>query len=263
MQIGEFFQTYFVDPYLYGTGYNPINTFVLGIALVAAVYAFYEYFVPKFKLKIDADLMLALAPFIIFMAFVRVFADLGYLPILWFRTPTVEILFGIPVFFLVLFLQRKTKNYVSLSLKIGAVLCATQVIFYRIQNPAGLGYIILFFSLSVSAVYLLSRYIPFIRDRLSQYVLYSHMLDATSTFVTLQFFSEHFYEEHVLANVFMSFFGPVGMYLMKLLIILPALYVLYRYKVDKEFSNLVKVIFTVFGLAAGARSAMLLVMSSV
>jgi len=263
MSITEFIRTYFVDPYVLGTGYNPVNTLVLGIGLVTLVYLFYEYIVPKFNLKLDSKLMLALAPFIAFIAFLRVYGDVGYFSNILLKTPIVELLFGIPIFFFVLLLQKKSKNYVLKSWQIAAVLCVTQIIFFRINNPTGFGYLLLFFSISGALVYFLSKNLDFLRDKLSQYVMFSHMIDATATFVTLQFFSHRFFEEHVLANSFISIFGPIGMYVMKFLVLIPILYIMNRYEVEENFNNLLKIVFIVFGLAAGLRSAMLLVITIV
>jgi uncharacterized membrane protein len=263
MSITEFIQTYFVDPYIQGIGYNPVNTLVLGLALVGFVYLLYEKIVPRLNIKLDHRFMTALVPFIFFIALIRVYGDVGYFSNILLKTPVVEILFGIPTFLFVALLQRRTKDYVLRSWQIASVLCAAAIIFFRLNNPSGLGYFLLFISISGALVYFLSKYLPFLRDRLSQYVMFSHMIDATATFVTLQFFSYKFYEEHVLANSFISIFGPVGMYVMKFVVLLPILYLIYKYEFDEEFSNLLKIIFAVFGLAAGLRSALLLIITVV
>ena len=52
MALQDFFQQYFVDPIIFNTGYNPVNTVVYGIILIVAFVLTYKM-LKKLKINID------------------------------------------------------------------------------------------------------------------------------------------------------------------------------------------------------------------
>jgi uncharacterized membrane protein len=58
----------------------------------------------------------------------------------------------------------------------------------------------------------------------------------------------------------MDLLGAAGMFVMKLVVLLPLLYFMHKYEEDRNLNNFIFLIIFSLGLAAGLRSAMRLVM---
>src|SRR3989344_2713191 len=75
MVFQDFSQQYFIDPIIYNTGYNPVNSTFYGIILIAAFLLTYKL-LKKLKVNIDRNFFLAVIPFILLGSILRSLEDL-------------------------------------------------------------------------------------------------------------------------------------------------------------------------------------------
>src|SRR3989344_3363330 len=73
--MADFIQTYFIDPIIYNTGYNPVNTAVYAVILIAAVLLVYKL-VKLMKIKIDKRFFIGIVPFVVLGGVLRAWEDL-------------------------------------------------------------------------------------------------------------------------------------------------------------------------------------------
>ena len=78
-----------------------------------------------------------------------------------------------------------------------------------------------------------------------------HMLDAGATWCALSFYG--YLEQHPLPRMFTTLFTPAGMFLLKLLFLIPALYVINRHTEKGDFKNFLLFLILILGLAPGLR----------
>ncbi len=78
-----------------------------------------------------------------------------------------------------------------------------------------------------------------------------HMLDAGATWCALSFYG--YLEQHPLPRMFTTLFTPAGMFLLKLLFLIPALYIINRYAEKGDFKNFLLFLILILGLAPGLR----------
>lgn len=87
-------------------------------------------------------------------------------------------------------------------------------------------------------------------------VLMAHLLDATTTFTALTYFG--YLEQHVVPRLFLPVLGPGSMFLLKILVVLPVLWLIDRNAEDRNFRNFLKVGVVILGLAPGLRDLLTL-----
>jgi len=78
-----------------------------------------------------------------------------------------------------------------------------------------------------------------------------HMLDASATWAALTFYG--YLEQHPLPRFVTTYFTPAGMFLLKLVVMIPVLYVINRYTENGEFKNFLLMLILILGLAPGLR----------
>jgi uncharacterized membrane protein len=260
MAVDDFFDQYFIRPIFEATGYNIFNTLAYGGLLIAVTYVIF-WLMERYKIGFDFDFVKTLTPFILFSAFVRVLTDAGFYPRSFFTvSPGIEIVIGLPPIFILLLLKHRYKQHIGKFAVVGVILCLTQLPFYRIVSWIALFQICAVFLVWLGLFYLLKNRVEFLKNPFLFWAFVVNMLDATATFVTIQFYSDLYFEQHLVANVFMNIFGAAGMFVMKLIALVPIFYLMERYGEDKKLNNLIYLIIFALGLAAGLRSAMRLVM---
>jgi uncharacterized membrane protein len=89
-------------------------------------------------------------------------------------------------------------------------------------------------------------------------ILSFHMLDASATFASLSFFG--YSEQHVLPNLLIPYLGPASMFLLKLLVLIPVLYIIDRETEPGNFRNFLKTAIIILGLAPGLRDLLRLLL---
>src|SRR3989338_11283949 len=87
--MADFFQQYFIDPLIQGTGYNVYNTLVYAVLLIAAVFVTYKL-LKKMKITIDNKFLLGVLPYVILGGLLRALEDASSYGI-WLKTPLIYI----------------------------------------------------------------------------------------------------------------------------------------------------------------------------
>jgi len=88
-------------------------------------------------------------------------------------------------------------------------------------------------------------------------ILSAHLFDASATFVALSYFG--YLEQHVVPRLFIPFMGPAAMFFLKLVVVIPVLYLIDRYAEKGSFRNFLKICVLILGLAPGLRDVLRLV----
>ncbi len=292
---------YFVAPILANGYFNPVNTTVYGIILVVAVLGVYKL-MQRMKVKIDRRFFYAILPFIFWGSSTRVLHDAAYVGRLatpelnafynqpFFPTPGsyfITFTLAIAVLALSLGIQRYSKHqYWKPMLAIGIVLDAVNVLILPFATFLPLLMMLAltgFWMLLFYLVYrLVAAYAPLRRAKallspVNQGILGAHFLDAAGTFTAMTFFG--YGEQHVIPNLVIPALGPVAMFLLKAVVVLPVLWIIDRWgyestgrnlgghgrkaktaeKSGRDFGNFLKIVVLILGLAPALRNLLRLV----
>ncbi|MFH1445295.1 MAG: DUF63 family protein [Nanoarchaeota archaeon] len=287
------FYDWFVEPMLQNGWYNPINTITYSLILIVAVFLVYKM-LKKMNIHIDKHFFIAILPFIFWGSSTRVLKDAATAGAL--MTPELNAIYGAPFFvtpgsyiitfalaLLVLLLSLLVQKlshaklpYWKAMFGAGVVLCALNVYLLPIMALEGFPIVIsltLLWTLLFFGKYRFYRTGFFERnfsklkpDKIKKFwnkqnagIMSAHMLDASATFVALSMFG--YLEQHVVPRLLINFMGPASMFLLKLVVVIPVLYIIDRYAEDGDFKNFLKIVVLILGLAPGMRDALrLLVM---
>lgn len=249
MNLSSFFYENFMRGWNSAESYTIVDTTAYAILAILLISLIYK--ILKGKAKFDAGLMLNILPFIILGSIIRVYADTGfYERFFWTVTPGIWILMVI-LFFASFFLDKLLKKKIFVTY-LPIILILLHLPFFRIINYSAIALYALFFSLSIIPLFLLKKKYSLLNDNLSLAAIISHLFDATSTFVNIDFFN--YIEVHVVGSFFTQLFNTgLVMYALKLIVLLPLLYFLNKDS-DKEFGNYLKIIICVLGLGPGIRN---------
>ncbi len=273
----EAFSEYFLDPIIQNGWYNPVNTVVYAILLVAGVYLVFRM-LKRMDVHIDSRFFLAVLPFIVWGSSTRVLHDAAFAGAL---SPGLNAFYGSPVFptpgsYLITFALALAVLIISLLVQrffgfpywkamfgIGVVLDAANFLMLPLFYPFPI-ILILSVTLLWGAVFFLprhafargplSRAFPHFRSLLSPSncgILTAHFLDATATVTALTLFN--YLEQHVVPRLFFPMMGPAAMFFLKVLVVLPVLWLVDRYADDGDFKNFLKIVILILGLAPGLR----------
>ncbi len=271
--MADFFQQYFIDPVIQGTGYNIVNTLTYAILLIAAVFATYRL-LKKMKIAIDNKFILGVLPYVILGGLLRALEDAASYGI-WFKTPIIYI-----VIFIVAFAGLLVSKLIEILTRggrfipyhmtwagIGFILVLAGLTQITVRSPFALAAIVtlsIFWAVLLIFLKELSRRARFaFLSKLFTWentaLLAVHMFDATTTFVALQYFP--YFEQHVLPGFLISIFGPAVMFVLKFAVVAAVLYVLDKeLKREDEKRKFVKLVILILGLAPGLRNFFRLVM---
>jgi uncharacterized membrane protein len=252
-----------------------VNTVTWALVLVAFLFLTLRL-LQRLKIPIDRRFIAAVAPYIVVGATLRVIEDaefvrppLSYLLI----TPLIFfLLFGCCLLLLILAVQLAKSRYfvtgkythVHVFGLFGLLWCLASLAlllwFASIEVPWVPAAVIGIASALTGAIYALaSGYnIRFLTDRLNLAVLAAHLLDATSSFIGIDLLG--YAGKHVIEGLIVEYTGTAaGMYLLKLGILLPILYVLgtqFTEKEEEELKNLVLLALLMIGLAPAVRNTL-------
>ncbi len=256
-------QRYFLDSIYLNQGYNLINTVTYGIIALAALYIIYKVF-QKIKFKIDFNLLLAAAPFIVLGSSLRAFVDNGFYQItFWTVSPGIYLVVA-AVFLVILFgsflLEQKSGvPYWQATFLIGLAYAVTNFAFVwnRISWEGWLGGLaVIALAVLVSALlwtifFRLDKKI--FLEKINFAALSAHMLDASSTFIAVDFFGG--VEEHPIPSLVSGFFGTgATQFFLKLIVLIPAIWYINKEMKDTEARNYLLIVIAVLGFAQGLRN---------
>jgi uncharacterized membrane protein len=287
MDFADFISEYFLNPILSNGWFNPVNSVAYGIVLVVAVYFVFKL-LKRMNIRIDRRFLYAILPFILWGATTRVLHDAAYYGALkgavgeffslpFFPTPGsyfITFTLALVVLLISLAFQRYLKKpYWKVMLATGIALDVLNFALMPAFNPIPVALVLgitALWSLLFVALHKFSEKAnlkslkPFkeIFTLQNCTILSSHMLDASSTYVALTFFG--YAEQHPLPRLLIGFSNPAAMFFLKLVILIPVLYIIDKYSVEKgkegkakagstEFRNFLKIVILILGLAPGLR----------
>lgn len=255
---------YYAEPIIHDTGYNPVNTVTWAILLGICILGLIKIF-KRLDLKMDEKLVLYTLPYVLAGSSLRVIEDAGLV-----KPPASYLLITPLVYFLVFFVTTAslilTRRH--LGLKFYRAYAAIGLL-WTFMNLAALSTIgvekplvpvaVLFLgTFFTGIIYLLHRSLPqlnFLENRYNLAILYAHMLDASSTYVGVDWFG--YYEKHVVPTYLIDLTGTAAiMYPLKLLVLLPLLSIIDKYIEDRSLLNLTKLALIILGLAPAIRNTL-------
>lgn len=274
----SFIQKYYILPVISDSGYNIFNTLTWAVILAVCVYGIIYSF-NKMNICVNKKFFYSLLPFILSGSALRVVADAHVISPPWVYfliTPNIYFLmFFVTVFFLMfsVFLtkSRIISDFYSFFFIEGLVclLFLIAVLFFyckpvNIWVPfvvfiGGLLWTFLFYGF----VHLLKK--PSYINVFNASVVFSHMADATSTIVGINFFGYH--EKHVVPAYLIDIAQtPLVMYPLKLVTVVLVLwgidFALSRADDNKTLScndlirNSLKIVIIILGLAPAVRNTL-------
>jgi len=269
--IWDFLYRYYVVP-----GYNLVNTLTYGIVLGLIVF----YLIPrlrKFMPRINLVFCISLAPFILFGATTRELVDHGlglysgysvypqnfFLVSPWiyftmFFITSVSLIFSLEV-------QKRLRiAYYKILFPIGCILFLYNsyliALNTRTLEPLALIFISLFIVTGFLLLLIKFLKLDFMLYERNYLVALAHLFDASTTFVGIDFYGN--IEQHVVPNLFIGIFHTAAvMFLLKLVVLIPALYVIDKELKGDEFGrHFTKLVIVILGLGPGLRNTALMIL---
>lgn len=264
-QVWQFILDYIWLPILEDRPYNPVDTTLWAVIFVIAVWAIYEKFIAKYKIKIDRYFMFALGGWIAAGGAARVLEDVEIVRTFLLITPFIYIMIFVPAIVTLVISRSIDKRYKVPYWKIwggiGYALAAAFIFFIPLRNLAGLGTIAAIFfawlALFVGLRKLGKRFYKPLGKFLSWWniaAIQAHMLDASASFAAVSLFG--FFEKHVLGAGLVAAYGSWTLFAMKLAVVPLAVWAIDRYvKVDLE-ARYLKMVIIILGFALGVRNTL-------
>jgi uncharacterized membrane protein len=225
----DFIQKYFIEPIYQGTGYNVYNTIVYGLLLGLGIIAV-DKLLRRLKVRIDMNFYIATLPFLTLASLLRSLTDAHILPTSFFLiTPGIFL----TIFFVTLSCllaariieRKKSIEYHKNMLACGLILVIPPSLLLLLNIFVWSPIIMIAGVTLASSVFLLALFKVLRIDKKEIYLMGSaHMLDASATFVGIQFYG--YWEEHIFENYLISLGGPLVIFPLKIIILLLIIYVL-------------------------------------
>jgi len=268
----EFIKEFFLDPIINYEGYNPVNTIVYGIILLAIAFFFVYPFFSKKGIKFDWQFMKAVFPYIVLGSTLRIFEE-RYSNVFLFQrsanplelgfytvTPGIYIAIGIfAIFSLIVsvFLAKKlNKNALTIFGIIGAIFALPIVLFQlsKLVNPIEFAAVFVMLAIVLGILYVLFSFLkkPLFADKLNIAAIAGHSMDSLATFTALTFFSS-FAEQHFVSNFIIQTFSPIAFVIVKVALICIIVYLLDKEVEDKNMNGFIKIVIAILGFAPGIR----------
>ncbi len=266
----DFFQKYFVTPIYTDSGYNIFNTIAYAIIAIVALVGIYKL-LKKLDFKVDNKFFYAILPFILFGSSLRAFVDAGIYNIsFWTVSPGIYILTAaifLATLLLSLMVSRLTKAkiaYWKTCLLIGITLAVVN--FGLVASKLHItnlkyGFAIVGIAALVSLVlWFAFQKLKFIAGVKNFLPFPAHMLDASATFIAVDFLSA--VEKHPLPTFMTSITGTAAiMFLLKLVVLIPLVYFFDKEFKDKEFVTFMLIAVAVLGFAEGIRNLLAIIIA--
>jgi uncharacterized membrane protein len=245
-------------------GYTILNTVVFGIILGIIILLIIKMF--QYIKKDPSDLIIPLIPFIFFGSSARALVDNNIYPLTYLLvTPGIYLLTGlmaITTLLVSVFVEKKTNiDYRYIIFAVGVVICIPNIIYLGPVNLIALFQVIGVWALISSIFILLRNKLALLNNKVNLSVLMAHLLDASSTYVAVDFYG--YSEQHVLPGALTGLLGSaIIMFPLKIVVILGALYIIDSYIEDKRVANMLKLAIFILGLAPGLRNFLSLIMGT-
>jgi len=269
VDLGNFINQYYINPIIYDTGYNPVNTITWAIILGLSLFGVVKL-LDRLHLSVDEVFIFAVSPYIFAGGSLRVVEDAGIV-----AAPLKYLLITPLIYFFIFFvcvaillvsvgLERISgiKYYWPFALG-GAVWSVLNVwILYTTAVSFDSRIFVLILSVGAALAFLvfaIARILNFtlLKDRVNAYVLDGQLLDATATAFGLTFLP--YAEKHVLPNFLIEATGTAFvMYPLKLIVTIPILFIVDEYlkSESRNLTGLVKLAILTVGLAPAIRDTL-------
>jgi uncharacterized membrane protein len=278
--ISDFIYKYYIDPIRLGQPYNIVDTLTYAIILVLSVYLVYRWLQRK-GVALDGPFVIATIPYVVLGGLIRVVEDTGMIQ------SDLRFLLVTPLIFFVIFfiaagslalsrtLAKKglVPNFLTFYGGLGtgaSVLVACMLTWFGLTraalDPVVLVAILLLAAATSLAVMALLQLVfrwEYARDPLYRLLIIGQMVDASATGYGIDFGPIPYQEVHVVGSALIRWTGTAfSLFPLKLLIVIPAIYVLemYRREGNREFANMVILAMIVVGLAPGVRDMVRMVL---
>jgi len=266
-EIQDAIREYYLNPITGDTGYNVVNTITWAVVLAICIFPVLSM-IRRLGVTIDRRFMIGVISYVLFGSSLRVLEDARIFtpPISYaFETPNIYfVVFVITVLSLAVSLRIYKERYhipfsiVGLglaSVNIGLLLRSGGI---EITYPKEAIMIVALAILGTGLVYLCAgrMKIGFLRDRFNIAILGAHLLDASSTTIGVDLLGYH--GKHVVEKYLIGIAGTGAvMYPLKLLVFIPALYIIENEMNEPgevELRDLLKLVILVLGLSPGFRN---------
>ncbi|QKQ98864.1 DUF63 family protein [Candidatus Nanohaloarchaea archaeon] len=235
--------------------YNPYNTTVYALLFgIAALYLVYP-FSKKMGIDFNKEFFKGIAPFVFLGGAARSLKDINAVNTVLLETPFIYIVLFTFTVAAIKFSQKASERIEFKPYKIlavtGIIPLAAALSFYSINNWAALKLftaIVLTWSIAGYATINLLK--PELWKPSFTIPVAAHFFDASTTVTAVTFGGQ---EKHVLGQFFINNFGPYSMFLMKGLVIIPAVYYITE-NMEGEEKNYYLFLIALLGLAIGTRN---------
>jgi uncharacterized membrane protein len=261
----DFVQEFFVKPIETYSGYNPVNTLVYAVILLAIAFGLVYPLFRRQGVKFDYRFSLALLPYILFGISFRLLEDLKILPRsanpfeFWYYTisPGIWVLVGlttIVALLLAIVLAKKFKlDRVKVFGVIGALLALPFFVYALTFFQEAIGFFAVLIGTAL-VVLLLSKLVPKLfggwQNKQNRLALAAQTLDGMATFIAIQFF--HCGEQHFLPQAIISL-SPALFPLVKLILVIVILHYLDKEIENETLKGFIKTIIIILGFSTGLR----------
>lgn len=235
--------------------YNPYNTAVLAILFGLVILYVIKPLIDRMNIEIDRKFVLGFSPFIIFGGALRTLKDVDAVNSVMLETPFIYLnlfLLGLSLLYTSKKIgERYGISYHKILATTGTLLTLVILPFFDLKTPIA---ILLFTGLT--ALWSIPGYL-ILRYKSKEFFTWefitpvtAHYLDATSTFVALQFGAN---EKHVLGRIFIDIFGTGGMFILKTLVIIPVVaYIIRNFEGEEKIFYIF--VITLLGLGIATRN---------
>ncbi len=255
---------HYIYPIIYDTSYNPVDTITWAIILGLSILALIRLFRSR-GLSVDERLVLSTLPYILAGSTLRVIEDADLVDSPWsylLITPLIFFLvFLITAASLALTRKIRGEEYYQSYAAIGIIWTLLNLVILStvgFVNAWVIGAVFVLGSALTGGILLCRRALPslgFLDDRFNLMIVYAHMLDASSTYIGVDWFS--YYEKHVVPTFLIDLMGSAAvMFPLKLLVLLPVLSIIDRSIEDPSLRNLTKLTLITLGLAPAVRNTL-------
>jgi uncharacterized membrane protein len=266
----------FIVKYYFTGGYNIFNTITYGLVLGYIVFKLIPWLKPLLG-RIDLAFVLMLVPFILYGSSMREMVDqeLGVYtghtsyPANWFFVSPGIYFTMFAITLVCIFAGLAAQKAFAISYKKVVAALGTILFLYNLfillphaRHWDIFAEVLAFFAISALAVFAIKvlfnlRFLDF-EGNIA--IVLVHMFDASTTFVGVDLLG-HF-EKHVIPTLFINLFHTAAvMYPLKLLVLLPALYMIDDEMKDDEFGRrFIKFVILVLGAGPAIRNTVLLLL---
>ncbi len=271
--ISEFIYKYYIDPIRYGQPYTIVDTLTYALILIISVYLVYRW-LKRSGIAIDTELVLATIPYVVLGGLLRVVQDTGMI------TSDLQYLLITPLIFFTLFfyailflfagkllegrglISRYSHFYGGAGIVSSIVVAAVLTYFGLTETVVALNVLVIILgmaSITSLGLWAFLRYAlkwTYVSDILYKLLIFGHMLDASATSYGIDLHPLHYVEQHVVGSNLIELTGTAfSMFLLKIAVIIPAIYILelYRKEGNPDLWHLIVLAMIVVGMAPGIR----------